>query len=72
MQFYDLKSLVHSGRAGSSPATSTTSPQTLYRLRRFFHKSSLIHAGASPFPSEPDTLGFALGKSGGYFLNKVN
>ena len=49
----DSGSSVHSGRAGSSPASRTTSEQALYRLLRLFQKSERAHAAAPPSKSNP-------------------
>ena len=49
------------GRAGSTPASRTTSPRTLYRSRRLFlQKSPLTHFVAAPLQIEPAALGFDL------------
>ena len=56
----DSGSSVLYGRAGSSPASRTTSEQAAYRLLRLFQKSERAHCAAPPFQIEPASLGFDL------------
>ena len=53
----DSGSSVHYGRAGSSPASRTTSSRTMYRSRRLFFEKSSAHSHRRSYFPQKVTLG---------------